>query len=127
MKIFFSAGEPSGDLHGANLIRQLRARRPDIECVGYGGPLMAAAGCELHADLTALAVMFLLRALLHLPKFLALAQPGRSLFSPSSARRRGAHRLSGIQLVDCAAGQGAWHSGVLFRAAADLGLGRNIA
>ena len=24
MKIFFSVGEPSGDLHGANLIRELR-------------------------------------------------------------------------------------------------------
>ena len=73
MKIFLSAGEPSGDLHGANLIRQLRAQRPDVECVGYGGPLMARAGCDLHADLTALAVMWILRALLNLPKFLSLA------------------------------------------------------
>ncbi len=54
MKIFFSVGEPSGDLHGANLIRELRSRRPDWEFVGYGGPRMAAAGCELHEDLTAL-------------------------------------------------------------------------
>ena len=38
LKIFFSVGEPSGDLHGANLIRALRAPRPDVECVGYGGP-----------------------------------------------------------------------------------------
>jgi lipid-A-disaccharide synthase len=73
MKIFFSAGEPSGDLHGANLIRQLRATRPDLECVGYGGPKMAAAGCELHADLTALAVMWFLRVLLNIHKFLGLA------------------------------------------------------
>ncbi|HEY2827237.1 MAG TPA: lipid-A-disaccharide synthase [Pirellulales bacterium] len=73
MKIFFSAGEPSGDLHGANLIRQLRRQQPDIQCVGYGGPEMAAAGCTLHADLTALAVMWLLRALLNIHKFLALA------------------------------------------------------
>ncbi len=73
MKIFFSAGEPSGDLHGANLIRSLRARHPDVECVGYGGPLMAEAGCDLHADLTALAVMWILRALFNLHKFLALA------------------------------------------------------
>ena len=47
MKIFFSVGEPSGDLHGANLIRELQRRRPDCEFVGYGGPRMAAAGCEL--------------------------------------------------------------------------------
>jgi len=72
MKIFFSVGEPSGDLHGANLIRALHARRPDIECVGYGGPLMAAAGCELHEDLTKYAVMWFLRVLLSIHKFYAL-------------------------------------------------------
>ena len=38
MRIFISAGEPSGDLHAANLIRALRERRPDAEFVGYGGP-----------------------------------------------------------------------------------------
>jgi lipid-A-disaccharide synthase len=73
MRIFFSVGEPSGDLHGANLIRALQARRPDVECVGYGGPLMARAGCRLHADLTALAVMWFLRVLVNLHKFLHLA------------------------------------------------------
>src|SRR4029434_3712477 len=69
LKIFFSVGEPSGDLHGANLIRELRRRRPNCECVGYGGPRMAAAGCTLHEDLTKLAVMWLLRALMNLHKF----------------------------------------------------------
>lgn len=73
MKIFFSAGEPSGDLHGANLIRALRKRCPQLHAVGYGGPEMAQAGCHLHSDLTALAVMWFLRALLNLHKFLALA------------------------------------------------------
>jgi lipid-A-disaccharide synthase len=72
MKIFFSVGEPSGDLHGANLIRALRERRPDLEFVGYGGPLMAEAGCRLHVDLTALAVMWILRVLINLHKFLDL-------------------------------------------------------
>ena len=69
MKIFFSVGEPSGDLHGANLIRELRRLRPHDQFVGYGGPRMAAAGCQLHADLTELAVMWFLRVLLNLPRF----------------------------------------------------------
>lgn len=73
MKIFFSVGEPSGDLHGANLIRQIRRRRPDAEIVGYGGPKMAEAGCDLHADLTQLAVMWFLRVLLNIHKFWNLA------------------------------------------------------
>lgn len=73
MKIFFSVGEPSGDLHGANLIRELRGRRPDCQFVGYGGPRMAAAGCELHEDLTKLAVMWFARAILNLHRFCGLA------------------------------------------------------
>jgi lipid-A-disaccharide synthase len=47
MRIFLSAGEPSGDLHAANLIRSLRARRPDAQFVGFGGPQMAGAGAEV--------------------------------------------------------------------------------
>jgi lipid-A-disaccharide synthase len=70
--IFFSAGEPSGDLHGANLIRQLQSRCPNLQAVGYGGPKMAAAGCNLHADLTALAVMWFSRALVNFHKFWGL-------------------------------------------------------
>ncbi|NUQ61466.1 MAG: lipid-A-disaccharide synthase [Pirellulales bacterium] len=72
LRIFFSAGEPSGDLHGANLIRRLRERHEGFEAVGYGGPQMAAAGCRLHQDLTSLAVMWFLRVLLNLHRFLEL-------------------------------------------------------
>ena len=72
MKLFFSVGEPSGDLHGANLIRQLRTLAPECQCVGYGGPRMQAAGCTLHYDLTQLAVMWLLRVVLNLHRFVAL-------------------------------------------------------
>lgn len=72
MRIFFSVGEPSGDLHGANLIRQLQQRDSKIECVGYGGPRMSDAGCRLHEDLTRLAVMWFLRVLLNLHHFYRL-------------------------------------------------------
>lgn len=47
MRIFISAGEASGDLHGANLARALRRLRPDVELVGFGGDRMAEAGCRL--------------------------------------------------------------------------------
>jgi lipid-A-disaccharide synthase len=69
MKIFFSVGEPSGDLHGANLIQELRAQQADIEVVGYGGPRMRRAGCDLHEDLTTLAVMWFLRVILNIHRF----------------------------------------------------------
>jgi lipid-A-disaccharide synthase len=72
MKIFFSVGEPSGDLHGANLIRAFQRRHADWQFVGYGGPRMAEAGCDLHADLTQLAVMWIARVLINLHKFIGL-------------------------------------------------------
>lgn len=61
MKLFFSVGEPSGDQHAAHLIGALRRLRPDIECTGYGGPLMEQAGGRLEYRLTDLAVMGFLR------------------------------------------------------------------
>lgn len=72
MRIFFSVGEPSGDLHGANLIAALRRQRPDWHYVGYGGPRMAAAGCRCYADLTQLAIMWFARVLLNLHRFIGL-------------------------------------------------------
>jgi lipid-A-disaccharide synthase len=92
MKIFFSVGEPSGDLHGANLIRALKARRDDIEFVGYGGPLMASAGCQLHLDLTALAVMWILRVILNIHKFLHLVSRADRYFRH--------HRPDAVVLID---------------------------
>jgi lipid-A-disaccharide synthase len=90
--IFFSVGEPSGDLHGANLIRQLQQRCPGIRAVGYGGPKMAEVGCELHADLTTLAVMWFARVLLNLHKFLDLASRADRYFRH--------HRPDAVVLID---------------------------
>src|SRR5207302_9874032 len=72
MRIFLSAGEPSGDIHGANLIRQLHKLEPRAECVGFGGDNMGAAGCRLLYPLCRLAVMWFLRVLAHAPTFLDL-------------------------------------------------------
>jgi lipid-A-disaccharide synthase len=58
MKFFFSAGEPSGDLHAAALIETIKKHAPDSEFVGLGGPKMEQAGCRLIADMTQFAVMW---------------------------------------------------------------------
>ncbi len=79
-RLFFSVGEPSGDLHGANLIRELRKAHPDIACVGFGGPLMEQAGCELQADLTAFAVMWIAQVLTRLHQFIGLLFQANRLF-----------------------------------------------
>jgi lipid-A-disaccharide synthase len=72
MRIFISAGEPSGDLHAANLIHALRERVPDAEFVGYGGPKMTAAGANLLYPLVNLAVMWFLSVFLNIITFIRL-------------------------------------------------------
>jgi lipid-A-disaccharide synthase len=72
MRIFISAGEPSGDVHGANLVRTLQQLHPGIECVGFGGERMDAAGCRLLYPLCRLAVMWFLRVLANVPTFAEL-------------------------------------------------------
>jgi lipid-A-disaccharide synthase len=80
MRIFFSAGEPSGDLHGANLIRTLRQLHPGLECVGFGGERMAAEGCRLLYPLCQLAVMWFLRVLTNASRFLRLLSQADDFF-----------------------------------------------
>jgi lipid-A-disaccharide synthase len=80
MRVFVSAGEPSGDHHAALLVRELVARRPDVECVGLGGPCLEVAGCTLVADMTRLAVMWFLRVLLAIHRFVDLARRAERSF-----------------------------------------------
>lgn len=47
MNYYFIAGERSGDLHGANLIRAIRHHDPEAQCRAYGGEQMAEAGAVL--------------------------------------------------------------------------------
>ena len=54
-RIFVSAGEPSGDLHGAAVVRVLRERYPDASIEALGGPRMAQAGATLRYDMEGLA------------------------------------------------------------------------
>lgn len=72
MRIGLVAGEASGDLLGAGLIRSIRARYPDARFEGVAGPAMVAAGCEALADAEALAVFGLIEPLVHIPGLLRL-------------------------------------------------------
>src|SRR5262245_4977495 len=81
MRIFISAGEPSGDLHGANLIRELKRLHPDVECVGFGGDRMRAAGARLLYPLCNLAVMWFLRVAGKLVLFIRLARQADRCFA----------------------------------------------
>jgi len=56
-KIFIVAGDPSGDLHGANLVNALKEISSQIEISGLGGERMESAGVRLLAKLTELAIV----------------------------------------------------------------------
>jgi lipid-A-disaccharide synthase len=69
---FLSAGEPSGDLHGAALATALRQRWPGCRLLGLAGPRMQAAGVEPIAPFDRLALMGFVEVARHLPFFIGL-------------------------------------------------------
>jgi lipid-A-disaccharide synthase len=54
-RIFISAGEPSGDLHGAGVVRALRERYAGANIEALGGPQMEQAGATLRYRMEGLA------------------------------------------------------------------------
>lgn len=56
-KLMVVSGEASGDLHGGNVIQRLKLLRPDLEIIGTGGDIMAAAGARLFYRVEDLAVI----------------------------------------------------------------------
>ncbi len=70
--IAIAAGEPSGDLLGADLIRAARTLDPAVEFAGIAGPAMRAAGCVAWYRTEDLSVMGLAEVLRHLPRLLGI-------------------------------------------------------
>jgi lipid-A-disaccharide synthase len=66
------AGEASGDLIGASIIRALLSRVPNAKFVGVGGPFMIEAGLTAWHSLNELSVMGITEVLRHLPRLLRL-------------------------------------------------------
>jgi len=71
-RVFFSAGDISGDQHAARLLRRLSELCPGLEAEGLGGPALAAAGCTLHENLVAHAIVGLRAAAAAVPQMLTL-------------------------------------------------------
>jgi len=90
--IMLSAGEASGDLHGATLCRALRELEPGVRLLGMGGSHMRAAGMEVLLDPTAHAAVGTSEAIGRIP---ALYRAYRTL-----AARLVAERPRALVLID---------------------------
>ena len=65
-KIFIVAGEVSGDLHGANLIKEINALTRNVAFIGWGGDRMEKEGMTILKHVKTLSFMGFLEVLLNL-------------------------------------------------------------
>lgn len=80
VRIFVSAGEPSGDLHGAGVVEALRRRYPDAQIDAFGGPAMAAAGATVLFPMEEYSAMGFIEVIESLPAHLRLLRTLRDRF-----------------------------------------------
>lgn len=86
-RIYIIAGEASGDLHGAALVQAIRQRSPGISLRGWGGDLMAGAGCTVvkhYKDLAFMGFVEVVRNLGAIRKNFAFARQDISAFRPDT-------------------------------------------
>ncbi len=80
-ELMVAAGEASGDLHAADVLAELRRRRPELRAFGMGGPRLEAAGLERLFDAREISVMGIAEVWPRLPRiwrvFRALARAAR--------------------------------------------------
>lgn len=72
MKIMMSAGEVSGDLHGARLARAIHEQEPEAVLMGLGGSRMAEAGVHLFRNFADYNVMGVWEVIKNLRRILKL-------------------------------------------------------
>lgn len=69
LRLFLIAGEHSGDIHAANMVRALKRLHPDVRAQGIGGPEMKEAGVRLHRDIVRdLAIIGVIAVIQKLPQ-----------------------------------------------------------
>ena len=74
IRIFVSAGEPSGDLHGAGVVKALRRRYPHAVIEGFGGPAMSAVGARVLFPMEEYSAMGLVEVITSVPAHLRLVR-----------------------------------------------------
>ncbi len=70
IKIMMSAGEISGDIHGASLAKELTSRNKNVHLFGMGGSKMKDACVEIKYDLSSRATVGIIEIISHIPQIL---------------------------------------------------------
>ncbi|MBN2831043.1 MAG: lipid-A-disaccharide synthase [Candidatus Omnitrophica bacterium] len=71
-KILIICGEPSGELHAAGLVKELKKLEPNIRISGIGSQLLQNLGVEVFYDIKGLSVMGFFDVFKKLPQFFSL-------------------------------------------------------
>ncbi|WP_147820487.1 lipid-A-disaccharide synthase [Salidesulfovibrio onnuriiensis] len=91
--VWISAGEASGDMHGALLVKALKRQNASLELVGMGGPAMEDAGVGIQYPMQLISLVGLTEVLGGLPRILKLLRALRKDFERIRPRA--------IILLDC--------------------------
>ncbi len=91
--IWINAGEPSGDIHAAGLLRALREREPGLTAIGMGGPALAGAGCRVRFPMRLISLVGLTEVLAGLPRILRLLGQVKAALVATRPRA--------VVLIDC--------------------------
>lgn len=87
MKYYLVAGEASGDLHGSNLIKELKKKDPAAEFRCFGGDLMQMAGAEIalhYKEMSFIGIWEIIRNIRTINKSLELCRQDISAFTPDA-------------------------------------------
>ncbi|QJB55139.1 lipid-A-disaccharide synthase [Pseudodesulfovibrio sp. zrk46] len=91
--IWFSVGEASGDLHGAELMKALKEVDPTVSFTGMGGPAMVEEGMDVLYDMKLISLVGITEILGGLPRILKLLSQIKKRLTEVRPRA--------IILVDC--------------------------
>lgn len=87
MKYFLLAGEKSGDLHGANIVKAIKAQDNHAEVFAWGGDAMQAAGATIlvhHKELSIMGLLGVLKNLARIRQLFKLFSSQIDTFQPDT-------------------------------------------
>jgi len=85
MRILIVAGEASGDVHAARLVKDVHNVDPSVEFIGMGGVNMRNAGVDIIVDIKDLAIVGIFDVLFNLRKIFRAMRTLRNFIKKKSS------------------------------------------